>query len=455
MIAALYPRVSSDDQINGFSLSAQLNLLTEYCKKNNIEIYKVYSENGVSAKFSDEKKRPQFDRMLKDAEKKLFNIILVHKYDRFARNVELSQKIKRQLKNSGVNVISMSEPIEDSPIGFFQEGMLELLAEYYIKNLSQEVKKGQGEKISQGKPCNMLPYGYKNIKGNPIIVDDQANVVKKIFELYGQGYGSQKISNYLNDRGIPTMKSGIWNTSQINYILRNKAYTGCLKWGQKVVENAMPVIIPNELFKITQNKINVKLKTNRSEYYNQFLLLGLLRCGYCDSPMRISKLYSNGNRNGKVYYMYSCRQSRYSKSRCSFGKHFQHKNIEDWVIKNIEDILKGIRDIENVIDYTSDISDERSFKIEKELERVKKAYLSEVFTLDEYKNERQRLEGEMRLLQADKSEELKKQKLKNKIKTYYDKFKKSGNIQEKKVILQDIIENIKVLNDAVIICFKV
>lgn len=161
MKAALYVRVSTEEQAEeGFSIDAQINQLTEYCNKNNIEIYKPYVDE-VSAKYSDEKKRKYFEQMLRDAENKLFNLIVVHKYDRFARNVELSKRVKRQLKDGGVNVISMSEPIEDSPIGFFQEGILELLAEYYIRNLSQEVKKGMRERVKQGMHNGSVPYGYK------------------------------------------------------------------------------------------------------------------------------------------------------------------------------------------------------------------------------------------------------------------------------------------------------
>jgi DNA invertase Pin-like site-specific DNA recombinase len=452
MKAALYVRVSTDDQAReGYSIPAQLKALIDYCKRESIEIYKTYVDEGQSGV---KENRPKFQEMLKEANKKVFDIILVHKYDRFARKIELSRRIKTSLRKSGINVVSITEPIEDSPIGFFQEGIMELLAEYYIKNLSQEVKKGQSEKISQGKPCNMLPYGYKNINGAAVIIEDQANVVRKIFELYNQGCGSQQISNYLNDRGIPTMKNGLWNSSQINYILRNNAYAGCLKWGGRVIKNALPAIISEELFSVTQSKINIKLRTNRAEYYNKFLLLGLLRCGYCGSPMRITRMYPNGNKNGKVYYMYNCRQARYSKKRCGFSKHYQHQDIEKYVIKNIEDIITGIRDVEHIIDYTTNIVDERMAKIKNELERVKKAYLAEVFTLEEYKNERQRLEAGLHLLEMEKSEEQKKFKLKNKIKTYYDKFKCAKTIQEKKVFLQDIIESIKLSKGAIDIYFK-
>jgi hypothetical protein len=170
--------------------------------------------------------------------------------------------------------------------------------------------------------------------------------------------------------------------------------------------------------------------------------------------MRISKLYSNGNKNGKAYYMYNCRQSRYSRKRCSFSKHIQYQQIEEFVINYIEDISKGVRNVDNFIDHSTDVAGERIKKIEIELDRVKRAYLAEVFTLEEYKDEKQRLEDELHLLLSDKNEEKIKLKMKNKIGTYYDKFRAAKTVQDKKVILQDIIEYIDVYEDALNICFK-
>ena len=152
--------------------------------------------------------------------------------------------------------------------------------------------------------------------------------------------------------------------------------------------------------------------------------------------------------------MYTCRQARYSNKRCIFNKHFQNGKIENYVIENIKDIIKGVRDIESYVDYTTSITDDRITKIERELERVKQAYLVEVFTLEEYKNERQRLEGELKVLEIDKFEENRKLKMKKKIKFVYDKFISAKSVQDKKVILQEIIDSIKISKDSIIICFK-
>jgi site-specific DNA recombinase len=446
MKAALYCRVSTDEQAReGYSIPAQIKALKEYCKKNNIDVFRTYTDEGQPGSKED---RPKFQNMLKDAGMKKFDLILVHKFDRFARKVELSQRVKNNLRKTGINVISITEPIEDSPIGFFQEGMLELLSEYYIKNLAMEVKKGQREKVSQGKVVNMLPYGYKNIKGEAVIVPNQSEVIQKIFSMYNEGYGSHKISEYLNDMQIPTHKSGLWNSGRVNYILRNVAYTGAIKWAGKVYDDKMPIIIDKNLFELTQSKINVKLKSNRSFYYNEFLLLGLLKCGTCGAPMRISKMHANGNSNGKTYYMYTCRQARYSKMRCPNTKLYQHKLVEEMFANYMMEILRGSLIPQNIEHAEIKTLELHMVKLERELERAKNAYYAEVFTIEEFKSETRRIKDAMSMLSFEKTKEQQQKKSMGKIKSQWHRFNELKTVQEKKAALNEFIKRIMIIEDS-------
>jgi len=446
MKAALYTRVSGEDQVDGFSLPAQIRALEDYCAKNGVEVYKTYCEEGVSAKYSTEKKRPQFERMLKDAEKKLFNLIIVHKYDRFARNVELSQRVKRQLKEAGVNVISITEPIEDSPIGFFQEGILELLAEYYIRNLSAEVKKGQREKVSQGQAVNMAAYGYKNIKGKIEIVPEQAEVIKKMFHMYSSGHGTMEISNELNGMGIPTLKQGKWGTSQINYILKNVTYIGVLKWAGQYHIGIVPPIIDKKLFDIVQSIIgNRTVKhVKRKELYKKFVFLGLLYCGYCGAPMRISRVRSNGGRGNQVYYYYTCSRHRYDKNMCKFSAMFEHKEVDGVIMETIKEILYNTKTQVSIYNEDAIVHNRRQ-QIESELEKAKKAYFADIFSLEEYAQEKARLEDELRILESKK---VGTDIVRDKIRNMLDEYKECKSVVEKKTKLQSVIKIIKVFEDS-------
>jgi DNA invertase Pin-like site-specific DNA recombinase len=453
MKAALYVRVSTEEQATqGFSISAQINQLTEYCDKNDIGIYKVYSDEGITGQIEA---RPEFQKMIQDAPKKLFDIILVHKFDRFARKVELSQRLKTQLRKSGVNVVSMTEPIENSPIGFFQEGILELLAEYYVRNLSAEVKKGQGEKIRQGFAVNMMPYGYKNISGKVEIVEDQANIVKNIYEMYNSGTGTVHIANYLNNNDIPTMKpGGSWNSSQINYILNNETYTGSLKWAGEIYKNSFDAIIPEDYFIKTQNIIGSKKQKTayRNKHYNNYLLLGLAKCGICNNPMRISKMVSFGGKGSKTYYMYTCRRARYKKDDCTHSKLYQHDKLEQHILDELRKILVSTDIAINVVDtkineITTFVKNKK-LKLQNELERSKRAYLSNVFSLEEYAEIKTRLEKELSEIQSDENineEERQKEnakQIKIKIMNTWDKLNSTEDVQIKKALLQEFIQSI-------------
>ncbi len=398
MKAATYCRVSTEEQSSeGFSLAAQLSALKEYCIKNNIELYDSYVDEGISGTKED---RPAFQKMINDAEKGLFNVILVHKFDRFARKVELSQRIKSRLKKASVNVISITEPIESSPIGFFQEGILELLSEYFIQNLSSEIKKGQKERASQGHHHGSVPYGYRTKNGEAYIIEEEAKIVKLIYELYLKGWGYSRIALHLNRSGIKTMNGKMWQHHQPDRILRNPVYTGKTVLNGVEYDSNIPIIIDRETYDAVQRDRGVKgirysYRTNRQ---NQFLLLGMLKCGECGSAMRIA---STTKVNKKyVYTSYVCNMaSRYHMNhKCNYQKHYLAKKMHIKIIKYLDDVADG-----KILDYKTkrnvkivDIVDNYSGKIQKELQRAKEAYIKGIFDLDEYSQIRLKLEKELK-----------------------------------------------------------
>ncbi len=465
MKAALYVRVSTEEQAEeGFSISAQINQLTEYCKRQNIEIHNAYVDEGVSAKYSDEKKRPQFEQMLKDAEKKLFNIIVVHKYDRFARNVELSQKVKRQLKKSGVQVISMSEPIEDSPIGFFQEGILELLAEYYIRNLAQESKKGHVERASQGLHNGSVPYGYKvdhSVESQMTINPEQAKIVKLIYDMYvNQGYGSTKISRILNETCIPSSTGGQWVHYQVNHILQNYKYIGKIQYDGKVYDGKHKPIIDEKTFELAQRfrKERTWPREYRGINFSKFVFLGLLRCGECGKAISIinSERSKTERKANKHYYMCSSAHHYDTIYKCEFKKSFNVEKTEAYLTKYIKEVMNGtVSDV--LIEKKSEdinIVSERNKNLKSKLERAKQAYLSGIFSLSEYKEEKQKIEKELleiKSIPKDNKNDI--VKLRTKIKNAWDRYEKTESIPEKKAILKEFIREIRIYKDRYEISF--
>ena len=183
-IAAAYIRVSTDEQTD-YSPSAQLADIREYARANGYLIPDefIFLDEGISGKRAD--KRPAFQNMIRQARKKSnrIEVILVHKFDRFARNKEDSVLYKALLKKDGVRVISVREPIpQDDKFAVIYESMLEAMAEYYSLNLAEEVNKTMLKKAQMGEWQATAPFGYRSENKSLAIVPEEAKMVRYIFE---------------------------------------------------------------------------------------------------------------------------------------------------------------------------------------------------------------------------------------------------------------------------------
>ncbi len=456
MKAAIYVRVSTDIQAReGFSIVAQIKLIREYCTKNDIEIIKEYCDEGLSAKHDNINKRPALQEMLKDGEKGLFDTILVHKYDRFARNVELSQRVKKQLSKANIKLISITEPLEDSPMGFFVGGIHELLSEYYIRNLSKEVKKGMNERASQGLYMGRLPYGYyldnKVIKVN----EHEADTVKKVFELYNSGMGTAKISRILNELKIPQQYGGCnWQCFPVRKILHSKSYIGTMCWNGEEYENVFPRIIDDEVFQLTQMQLEQRgtTFTQRKKHYDEFVLLGVLRCDECGATMRVKE---NNKKKSCRKWVYICSHAANKKTRCTHTAYHDINAVEKAVDKYIfNDLLKqyDFSDHQKTID-NNDILYKRLDKINKDLEKALQCFYNEVFTMEEYKIQKDNLtslkgeiEAELSRSKEDKAA-IFKDRYKNKLMSMKDRYYSTEDIVGKKNIIIELVESITISSE--------
>lgn len=458
--AALYARVSSEEQARKEnSIPAQLRALRDHCKRNNIEIYDEYTDEAITGQIGD---RPAFQRMLSDAYAGKVNVILVHKFDRFARKVELSRTIKNKLKASLVNVVSITEPIEDSPMGFFMEGLYELMAEYYVRNLSAEVYKGMNERALKGKHMGQMPYGYYVQNGQVLINESQAATVRKIYQKYDEGWGHSKIAKWLNDSMVPTYKGiiGGWQTFQVSQILKNMKYIGKNKWNGVVYDAVFPSILDSETFYRVQDK-SVIAKRNHSykgDNYAKHPLLGLAYCGECGNLMRIKA--NTSKPTGKRTDTYMCRDASLYRSSCGFRKMFNADKMEGNLEAYIESILSGAK-VDLIIKSDSqpkeleDTAKKQIEKIDTELKRAKNAYLNGVFDLEEFRDIKAELEKRRKILTAESdqisntsaSDAEQYEILVKKIKSAWDLYKKVKTAEEKRTILSTFIRQISIYRD--------
>jgi len=383
MKVALYTRCSSDMQENlDRSIPAQLKALRDYCDKKEYLVYKEYVEPGETA-YGDDENREQFTAMIEDAKKHNFDLVLVHKFNRFYRNQFKSMFFKKTLKDYGVKVISISEELNpDTTHGFLTERIIETLDQVSSMQTAWETMKGMKENAEQGfKNGGVVPYGYKRVQiaidvNRPIprykikweIDEEKAKTVRKIFELRCEGKSLKKICDYLNFSMIPSPRGDYWGISTVRYFFqRADVYAGDYWWniydkktkGKKyndkedwvIVKDIHPAIIDRQ----TAEKAKMPIgKSNNKKFIpskiSRYILTGkningepLFICKRCGGNYIGHKMKNNQK---KEYHKYICsRYHKIGKMACGDPLYLPKDYIEEIVINEIckrYDNLKGI-----------------------------------------------------------------------------------------------------------------
>ena len=219
-IAAAYIRVS-DERQDEYSPDSQLKIARERAAKEGYQIPDeyVFYDDGISGK--NARRRNEFRRMIAIAKEKEhpFDAIYVWKFSRFARNQEESIVYKNLLAKKGVSVVSVSEPIPEGPFGKLIERIIEWMDEYYLINLSTEVKRGMTEKASRGEPLGPPPFGYRMQDGCYYPDGEKADIIREIFDRFNSGEGMRTIARDLSARGIRTIRGNPTDNRWVDYVL--------------------------------------------------------------------------------------------------------------------------------------------------------------------------------------------------------------------------------------------
>ena len=243
--AVIYARYSSHNQTEQ-SIEGQLHDAYDFAKREGYAVIGEYIDRAISGTRDD---RPDFQRMIRDSEKKQFRTVIVWKLDRFARNRYDAAIYRAKLKRNGVRIVSVKESISDSPEGIILEGMLESMAEYYSANLAQNVKRGLRESWSKNRYAGgHVPYGYKLVDGQLLQDELSAPTVRWIFEQYAAGVGRSRIVAELRDRGVLTATGRIPGHTSFATVLRNPAYYGHVTKAGMVLDCCPQPIITKDLF---------------------------------------------------------------------------------------------------------------------------------------------------------------------------------------------------------------
>ena len=369
MIGVIYARYSSEIQRDE-SIDGQLRECMAFAQRQGITILDTYIDRALSAKTDN---RPQFQKMIKDSGKRKFDVVIVWKLDRFARNRYDSANYKAILKKNNVRVISATENISDTSEGILLESVLEGMAEYFSAELAEKVNRGMTENALKCKfNGGTVPIGFTVNKDQCYEIDPvKAPWVLEAFKLYSNGKTIKEIVTLLNIKGVTTSKGSKLTINIVTNLLKNRRYIGEYRFGDVICENGIPQIVPTDLF----NKVQDRLKKNtkaaaRYKAKDDYLLTTKLFCGKCGAYMAGE---SGTGRNCTVHRYYKCNTVKY-KHACD-KKTVKKDWIENLVIRYTREMMMNDNVIEDIAGIVF-----RNFQKENPVIQLLKQRLSETET---------------------------------------------------------------------------
>ena len=401
-LAVAYERKSTDMQ--EYSIEDQDRKIFEWAELHHYKIVHRYVDEALSGKRAE--KRPAFMQMIEDSESSDWEAVIIYDSSRFARNLEQSLVYKSILKRNNVQVISVtSPPIEDEDAALLSDAMMGVMDEMYVRKLSKNVKRGVESKLLRGEWFGNPPHGYIKVNKALVIEPKEAEIIRYIFDAVLSGETYYSIFKHLHSAGIKTRRGLDFCTRSIYAILTNQVYRGYLKTTidgtTRLIKAKHDAIIDEETFeKVQQIVIDRKIRHNHKQKPREtgrHWLSGLIRCANCNS-----------------IFVYVDKASRSPRFRCAgYGQSICH--VPTVMVSVVEDmVLKALDQIQlcdsylyslnirvpaptSVIDY-----DAKLRQINLKLTRAKQAYLAEIDTLDEYRENKNRLSAEIAEIEAAK-----------------------------------------------------
>lgn len=494
--AVVYARFSSKMQNDGASIDLQLDACKEFARKNGYTIIQNYVDEAISG--TKESQREQFMQMIKDAEKSEFTTVLVYKYNRFARNLNLQLKYEDLLDQYGVSLVAVTENYGDS----HQAKLLKLISSWSAENdiiqISENVLRGQKSRARECRHCGGLPpLGYDVDPDTKHLVlasnTDEITAVKMIFEMRGKGYSYQEISEALTKAGVNRSKKGnsITKTTMLS-ILKNEKYKGIFVFNKSApkdkrgkrnghrqkndseiikIPGGCPEIIDEETFELAQKiRKNPSASAGRARAKRHYLLSGLI---YCSCGAAYTAHYRNERPGHKSYANYVCSgKHRDSQSTCQ-NRGIEMTTLDAVVLDLIQKIL--LQNAQQLTEYLNEsraekygnlASQTQSFKqkiieADKKIKNLSNAIANGLFDqtlqnqLKELIESKNILTAQVKELENMKeSEPVLLETVREKL-SQLSSFMKSNNIRDVQMAVSSIIEKIIVHPENVEILLKI
>jgi site-specific DNA recombinase len=377
MTVGIYIRVSKQEQaLEGYSIDAQKERLTAYCKAQGWTDYRFYIEEGISGRDTN---RPKLQLLLEHIKGGQIKTLLVYRLDRLTRSVIDLHKLLKFLQDHGCAFKSATEMYDTTTAnGRMFMGIVALLAQWESENLSERVKMALEQKVSEGERVGNIPYGFDLTEDEKLVKNEKSSVVLDMIEKVKDGWSLNRVANYLNlvnnDRE--------WRANTVLRILRNPALYGATRWNDKVFENTHEGIITKEEFLKLQQILDDRAVHHRRDVKSTYLFQGVLICPSCGRPLSVNR-YIRKRKDGSEYQgaVYRCQVCwKEGKKVFTIGEQRFLDALKEYM-KNVE-----IQPMEQ----TEEEKDEKTFyleqlkQIEKKREKYQRAWAADLISDEEF-----------------------------------------------------------------------
>lgn len=474
---ALYVRVSTTSQMEeGYSIEEQKAKLESYCDIKDWHIYKVYTDGGFSGSTTE---RPALEQLIKDAQSKLFDTVLVYKLDRLSRSQKDTLYLIEDifLKNN-IEFVSLLENFDTStPFGRAVIGLLSVFAQLEREQIKERMQLGKLGRAKSGKSMmwakTSYGYNYDKETGSMTINEYEALAVKEIFTSYLAGMSITKLRDKINEE-YP--KQPAWNYRIIRGILANPVYCGLNQYKGQTFQGTHKAIVSLDDFEQTQRELAKRQQTakelsNPRPFQAKYMLSGLAQCGYCHAPLKV--ILGQKRKDGTRFKRYECYQRHPRKTKgvtvyndnkkCESG-YYDMELLEHYVLTRIAQLQNDPDKIQELFsDDTGPAVDKQAIQkqidgLTIKLSKLNDLYLDDRITLDELRTkssdfikQRTALEEEIKKASTDKQAGRK-----NKIEKLLDASSVlEMSYDNQKVIVRELIDKVQVTSDKVVIRWKI
>lgn len=425
MKAVAYCRYSSEMQRDGYSIEGQTSAIKKYCADKKITLLDFYIDEAQSATSDN---RESFQRLMKDAQAHRFDMLIVHKSDRLFRNRYDAAIYKKRLRDCGVTIVSVLEPMLDgSPESIMIESMLDGMAEYYSANLAREVLKGT---LAAAKRCLYLggarPFGYDIVDQHFIVNESEAKAVRLIFDWYINGYNKSEIARKITDLGFKSTTGKPITNGAITNFLKNQMYKGVYDYGVRSskkenyieIPGGVPAIVSAEVFdKAAELRSSISSSYARARQRHvgeRFILTGRLFCPEGRHLCGNSKVVGT---NLKSIYRCSRKKNGVC-ATCPKSQNMRQELIEPAVLDVIEHALLSAKSIDSIVDRLEKIINSNADKAKKDADQINRAidkiknrqaklldiYLDGSLSKDAFNDKSRELASELMRLEEEKAQ---------------------------------------------------